>query len=686
MKFKSIKTICFIVCCFLTILCLSSVAQNSTWMEYIEELSDSESGNAYLENLFDELSYLSENPFNLNTVTKSDLERLPFLSAIQIENLLYYVYKYAPVRSIYELKNVEGMDMQTINYLLPFLYVGEIKSREQVNPKKILQYGRHEIYLRSDYCFQKKTGYYEPTEEELAKNQNKHYLGEDYYLSAKYGFSYKNKIQFGLVGEKDAGEAFWNDQHKGFDFYSAHLVVKNVGILKLLCLGDYKASFGQGLVLNTDFIIGKTSDVINVNKKNSGIKRHFSTNEVDFLRGVALTLGINNCTLDILYSHKQADATASDTEIISFKTDGYHRTYKDLEKKNEAELNLYGCNFRWQNADFNLGTTIVYYDFGGKMLSPTPHPYNLFYLRDKDSYNAGLNYGFQRKKLFFQGETAIGKNNSFATINILQLIPASFLTLVASYRDYRKDFQSYYGKTFAEGSTAQDESGFYFGSDIKLKKRWKISTYIDAFKFPWLKYGVNMPSEGNDFLLQINYHPLYNWDMNVRYKNKIKEKNYTPDKAVKTMILPYEQKKMRYQLNYHNASGFKSRLQLDYTFYTETDNQESKGWMIAPSAGYQNTKFPVQIDCGFSYFKTDNWNTRIYAYEKNILYAFGFPAFYGEGYRTYSALKINVLKNLTAYAKIGWTHYFDRNEIGSDLEKIEGKNKTDGNFLLKIKF
>ena len=686
MKSLSIKKICFIACCFSTISYTLSVAQNSEWMEYVEELSDSEAGSDYIENLFDELSYLSENPFNLNTVTKPDLERLPFLSELQIENLLYYVYKYAPVQSIYELRNVEGLDMQTINRLLPFVYAEEVKSQEHINPKDVFRYGKHEMLLRSDYCFQKKAGYHTPDEEELLKNPNKHYLGENYYLSARYSFSYKNKIQFGLAGEKDAGEAFWNEQHKGFDFYSIHLAIKDIGIVKSLLLGDYKASFGQGLVLNTDFIMGKTSDVSNINKKNSGIKRHFSTNEIDYLRGAALTLGINNCTIDILYSHKQADATVTDTEIISFKTDGYNRTYKDLEKKNQAELNLYGANFQWKTAGFNAGATAVYYDFGGKALSPTPQAYNLFYLRDKDSYNVGINYGFQRKFLFFQGETAMSKNNSYATINTLQFNPASFIAFVASYRDYRKDYQSHYGRAFAEGSTVQNESGFYFGTDIKLKKSLKFAAYIDAFKFPWLKYGVNMPSEGNDFLLQISYRLRNDWDMNLRYKDKIKEKNYTPDKAQMTSILPYEQKKIRYQLNYNNSTGFKSRLQLDYTLYTETDNQDSKGWMIAQSIGYQHSRFPFQLDGGIAYFKTDDWNARMYAYEKNILYAFSFPAFYGEGFRTYSVLKINILKNITFYAKIAWTHYFDRNEIGSDLEKIDGKNKTDGNLLLKIKF
>lgn len=705
MNFSFIEVKCLCVFCFLTGNCLSlsaslaesdsipdfsghmDLSQNVAWMEYVEELSDSETETALLENLFDELSHLSENPFNLNTVGKSDLERLPFLSDIQIENLLYYIYKYAPVQSIYELRNVDGLDMRTINYLLPFIYIGEAnKPVEKTDLKKLVRYGKNELFLRADYCFQKKAGYHIPTEEELEKNSNKHYLGENYYSSFKYGFAYRNKMQFGMTGEKDAGEPFWNKHHKGFDFYSFHLVVKDMGIMKAIHIGDYKASFGQGLILNTDFVMGKSSDVININKKNTGVKRHFSTNETDYLRGVALTLTLDNCLLNLLYSHKQVDAAITENEIISIKTDGYNRTYKDMEKKNQAELNLIGGNFHWQLPSFGLGMTAIWYDFGGKTLVPTPHPYNLFYLRDANNFNVGFDYKYQRRLFFFQGETAFGKNGSLATINTVQFTPASFIAFVLSYRDYKKDYQSYYGRSFGEGSTVQNESGVYFGTNIKFLRRWSLSVYIDAFQFPWLKYGINRPSEGYDFLTQIDYRPKRYWIMTLRYKQKLKEKNYTQEKAFITSVLPYSQKKIRYQTSYQTISGFKTKFQLEYIQFTGTTGENSNGWMASQGLSYADLKFPVQVDLGMSYFHTDNWDTRISAYEKNILYAFSFPTFYGEGLRAYSVIKYPVLKNMTFYAKIAWTHYFDRDVIGSDLEQIDGKNKIDANFLLKVKF
>ena len=70
------------------------VAQNATlslWEENLEQLSADEEER----NWEDELEVLSarlQEPVNINTATKRQLEEFPFLTDIQIENILAYVY------------------------------------------------------------------------------------------------------------------------------------------------------------------------------------------------------------------------------------------------------------------------------------------------------------------------------------------------------------------------------------------------------------------------------------------------------------------------------------------------------------------------------------------------------------------------------------------------------------------
>ena len=74
------------------------------WTEYIDELiEDSEENSESIEKLYDVLSNLSENPINLNKTTTEELKQIPFLSDLQIMNILDYQKKQGEIVSIYEI-------------------------------------------------------------------------------------------------------------------------------------------------------------------------------------------------------------------------------------------------------------------------------------------------------------------------------------------------------------------------------------------------------------------------------------------------------------------------------------------------------------------------------------------------------------------------------------------------------
>jgi hypothetical protein len=569
------------------------------------------------------------------------------------------------VVDIHELKNVEDLDQQTITYLLPFVYVGEAEIKEStLPPDKWLKYSRQELMLRTNFTLQEKAGY-----------ADKKYLGDPYYLSFRYDFNAQDKIRLGISGEKDPGEPVWNAYTKGFDYYTFNLTFKKIGIIDELHIGNYRLSFGQGLVMNTNFSMGKTADVININQKNAGIQRHISTNESQYFSGIAAGLHRNNLRLLLFYSYRNPDANADDTTIYTFKTDGYHRTYNDLLKRRTAQVTTSGMNLQWQKNAFSLGFSGVYYSFGEKILNPEEKPYTAFYLRGKNHLNAGLTYGYHTKKGNFQGETAIDNSGKIATVNNLQLQPVSFMDWVFSFRYYDKQYNALYGKGFSESTGIQNETGFYTGTKIRMFRRWELSAYLDLFIFPWLKYGINTPSSGEDVLVQLKYNLRSNLHINLRYKYKEKQAN--------TAL--YQQNKWRYQMDYTLNKAWNFKEQIDYILY-KNEGKKQQAWSWIQSVEFAPEKSNFQIDGGFAYFHTGDWNTRISVYEKNILYAFSFPTYYGQGLRYYATFKWKIIKPLTIYFKWGSTHYFDRETISSGLEEIQGKEKTDVYCLLKYVF
>lgn len=668
------------------------VAQNiysvDKWMEYIEEMASETEDEARIENLYSDLSYLAEHPFELNGVTKEELSRLPFLSDQQIEQIISYREKYGKLVTLYELKNIEGLDFQTISLLLSFVYIGDISVDKRLfTVKNLLKYNSNELEIRYDRCFQQKKGYGSYPDSILQQYPNRKYLGEPFYHSLRYSYAFDERLQFGVVAEKDAGEPFWNRYHKGYDYYSAHLFLKDMNKwLKSLAIGDYKVSFGQGLVVSSDFSPGRSSIVAQAERRTNGFRRHFSTNENDYFRGLASTLSLKSFDISLFYSFRKLDAGVNNYEVSSFKTDGLHRLERDREKLRTVSMQTYGGNVRYATPSVCIGATALFYSFGDYQIQPDPKPYNLFYFRGNKNMNISVDYLLKTNKLKFYGETALSSNKAIATLNALQLTPVSYLSLLLLHRYYGRCYQSFFGNAFSQNATVQNEQGLYTGMQWTPFARFKLSLYADLFRFPWLKYGIDSPSSGQEYMAQLDYHSGKNFAVSLRYKYREKEKNQATDNESAQPILPYSQQRFRLQLVYGWQPAWVLKSSVDGVYYAQQGGQQSMGWMISQSVGWKPSSFPFQSDFYIGYFQTDDYYSRISSYEKNILYAFNMPSFYGKGIRLSFSFRWEIVKKLSVSAKWAHTYYADRDLIGTDLEEIEGQNKTDLYLLLRYKF
>lgn len=658
------------------------------WEELTEQITtDEESDEKSVENYVEELAELSKHPVNINTVSKEKLEQFPFLTDKQIENLLFYLYTSGPMKTIYELQMVEDMDRQTIQYLLPFVYVGTAeKEKEFMSLKDVLKYGRHELLTRLDVPLHRKAGYRSYPDTILQINPNKQYLGSPFYHSLRYSFHYKDRIYCGITMEKDAGEPFFSRQNKkGYDYYSFYFLARNLGKLKALALGNYRLSFGLGLVMNTDYSLGKSSSISTIAYKNAGIKKHSSTDEYNFFRGIAATYRLKGLLLTAFYSHRNVDAIVENGLITSLKKDGMHRIQRDFEKQNEASIQLAGSNLTYKSASFQLGLTAVYNVFN-KMFVSELKPYNVFYPRGKRFYTIGSDYKWRSGKFSLFGETAVGKGGSVATLNVLQFVPTSGYQVILLQRHYAKDYSAWYARSVSENSEVRNENGWYLGIEAKPLRYWKLFAYADFFRFPWLKYGVDRPSSGFDGLLQVTYSPKQNLTMFGRYRYKMKDKNYRDEETGMKIVCPYIQHKFRYQLGYAPDKTLSLRTTIDVVSTHPQDVSASRGFMLFQSIAYSFQQLPLEVYVNYGFFDTDDYDSRLSTYERGLLYAFSMPVYLGKGVRSALSLKYSFNSILTAIVKISQTKYLDREELGTGLEMICGNKKADLQMQLKYKF
>ena len=429
--------------------------------------------------------------------------------------------------------------------------------------------------------------------------------------------------------------------------------------------------------------MGKTVYASSFNNRNSGIKKHSSADEYNYFRGVAATVSLTkDWDISGFYSHRSLDGVITDGTITSIYKTGLHRSQKEADKKNLFTMQLTGGHVSYQHNRIRLGITGIYYLFN-RPYEPELTGYSKYNLHGNNFYNLGIDYAYRWHRFSFQGETAIGKQG-WASLNRLQYSPVQNTQIMLIHRFYSYDYWAMFAHSFGEGSTTQNEQGYYIGLETSPFAYWKFFASFDLFSFPWKKYRVNKPSRGTDGLFQTTFTPRSNLSMYLRYRYKQKERDWTGSKG--TLTLPIFHHQLRYRLNYSLGDVLSSRTTLDYNHFHSQDRAANIGYQVTQMISSQLPWARLFADVQGSYFFTDDYDSRVYASEKGLLYTFYTPSFQGRGFRCSIRLRYELNKHFLLITKFGETVYLDRNEIGSGNDLIRGNKKVDVQMQLRIKF
>ena len=658
---------------------------NELWEKELEQLLENEDAeNTFSwEYLFDELNGLYEHPLDVNSASKEELISIPFLKEYQADSLISYIQNYGPMQSLGELWLVDGLSFDVCNLLRHFLTVETEKKTDKFTWENMWKYGKHEVTTRVDIPLYKRAGYNDYSDSILLRYPNRKYLGDPYHHSIRYGFSSLGKVYFGLVAEKDAGEPFFKQGNKGYDYYSFYLMLKNIGNLKSLIIGNYRLRFGQGLVMNTDFGFGKMMMLSSLGWGGRGIKRHFSVSEYNAFRGIAATYRWRKIDFSAFFSHHNQDGNINDQLFItSLKTDGLHRTPLEYSKKNNITNTVYGGNLTYRSGGFHGGLTAVYNVFN-RELKPGNQYYKIFSPRGKNFFSVGADYFYNKGIFSCMGEIAFSKGGGLATINSVQLKLWEDYRFTLLQRFYSHDYCAIFGNSFSENSTLQNESGIYLGVDMNPWKGWKLTGYIDFCYFPWLKYQVSNSSYGGESMLQVSYRRNERWKTSLRYRCKIKERDYTAvDK--RKYIVSHVMHRIRFQQDYSPVEAWQLSTLIDYNHLWFME-KSGDGYMLTQQFSWLPEKLPISLNMSCSYFNTDSYDNRISIYERSLPYTYSYPSYYYHGIHGSVLFRWVINKWLISHVKMAYTHFFNRSTISSGTELINASHREDIGIQLQIK-
>ena len=637
----------------------------------LEELAE-QTDPATWEDELQDLAYLLDSPLDLNTATREQLEQFPFLTAQQVENIQAYVFLHGPMQSVYELMLVPEMNRRTAELLHPFVCVKSVDAPKGFPSwKDIWRYGKHEMLARFDLPFYRRKGY------------EKDYLGTPLYHSLRYAFRRGEYVQAGFAAEKDAGEPFFAlHDAKGYDHYSYYVLLNNLDRLKTLALGTYRLDFGQGLVLGNSFGLGKSFSLATSDHRSRGIRKHGSTGEYDYFRGLAATVQTaRRVEVSAFYSHRTLDGRVEDGALVSIDESGLHRTRSEAEKMHTAVLQLAGGNIAYRGNPFQVGLTGIYYFFD-RPYEPRLREYAKYNLRGNHFYNVGLDYRYRLGRFGLSGEAALGKQGC-AFLNRLSYDFSPDYRVLLVHRYYAHDYWAWFAHSFGEGSTPQNENGWYLAAEVAPLARWRFFASADFFSFPWWRYRISKPSQGVDVRFQATYTPREGLSMYANYRFRRRERDVTGTGGEVTV--PTLHHRARFRLTCEPGI-WRFQTTADHNIFTQQGISSASGWQCTQAVSCALPFFPLRLSAQGTYFDTDDYDSRVYVYERSLLYTFYTPSFSGQGFRCSLHLRYDPLKWLMLLAKLGHTSYLDRDEISSGNDLIRSNRKTDLQLQVRVKF
>ncbi len=704
--YKAITEVKYIILFVIILWATNGIAQVDIPQEIIDQLEsyiEEDADEADLLNLYERLLIYYTTPLNINNATYEELTELGLLSDIQINEILNHRSKYGDFIRIEELQSIPSFGIELIRILQYFLKVTD-SEKLNLSITEMLSKSDNTVFVKWSQFVEDKKGFIPDEEGKTA------YAGDKNRLLVRWRNNFSVNQRMGIILEKDSGEELFKSRNNaGFDYMSFHYYLKDYSsLLKELAIGDYTVSMGQGLIAHNDFGGRKGAFVSNVRKGGRAVRPYNSVLEGGYHRGVAATLGVaNNLNVTVFGSMVDRDGSTFEVDTLDpdrpevpnfsgFQLNGNHRTEGEIEDKGAIGLTSMGGIIKYSDDNYSIGLNVLSNAYEGT-IERSSALYNKYRYDGDRLDNASIDYHYRYRNINVFGESAISSSDG-GTAHIFGALVGLSRRLSATlmYRNYGIKYNAILPNAFGESTTANNESGIYLGIEYRIDKKWTMRAYADFWKHPWLRFGISRPSGGKEFLYRVDYYLKRKMQVYMQYSYENKLADYSSETSIKRTGF---QARHRMRLNFDHiiSKSIRLRSRVELSRFENPEGLQH-GYLIYQDIILQPQEFPLSMTGRVAFFDTDDFDSRIFAYENSVLYEFAIPSFFDQGVRYYLTLRYRATRKLTLEFRVARTQYTRLNlksdpdsiffieSIGSGNEEIIGNKRTELKAQVRYKF
>lgn len=572
--------------------------------------------------------------FNINTITAEELSALLILKSEEIEAFMAHRKLYGNFLSLFELQAIKNWDISIIKKIIPYLYFNS--SSDKINVKHSIAEGKHILLYRTGG----KSNSYSAKQSWITKNKQ----------LLNYKFKYKDQFQAGFIVEKDAGETNLLDHHGAF------LHFKNKGIIKDLLVGDFNINMGQGLIHWQGYAFGRSSNLLGGYRQGNFIQPHTGTDENRFHRGIAIQIKRGRFEFGSFAGRLKVDANViydslmKSYSVSSLLLSGLHRNDAEKTDKNTLTKITWGGKIKMY-----LPIGAISLNFIQTRFSIPIHkrllPYNQFAITGNRWNNMSIDFAKPTNIGFFFGELAFDHQFDHAfNIGLLKSLDPK-LDISFIYRNMRPKYRAFESNCISRNAEAGNETGLLFSVNLLIHPKHKLEGFADYYQNQWPGYTTDRPEIGNLFSIQYNWKPNKKTEISTRYQIEKRTGNQGHEKNQTSLIGETKSHRWRTHVSITPLESLTIRCRNEIITIREEYRSISKGLLSYLEFIFKPFSEPLSISFRYTFYSTDNYASRVYAYERDISSFYSIPAHFDEGNRSYLLLQYTYRKAVKIQAK-----------------------------------
>jgi hypothetical protein len=404
-----------------------------------------------------------------------------------------------------------------------------------------------------------------------------------------------------------------------------------------IIIGDYFLRFGEGLVFNSGSFQGSWLSSPSFMTGRSALSPYTSSEENNFFRGVSCLLGSRARGVTIFASSNRIDARLlfdSDSNAVAVTNlvkGGLHDSPTAREARNSLTENVAGLHLSWGTDKIRAGVTSALTWFSAEFQPDTMKAENISAFTGDRLLNVAADFKAGTGHILFFAEAGFSFPGSWASTGGIRARPSDRVTFNILARHFSPGYHAFHSGAFCASTAATNETGLAASLHLEVARHLFVSAGADHYRVPWPRYRSSSPAYGNRAEIKCEYLPRSDLSLRLIFTSAAREYDLENKSGI-SLSETSKRRLLAFTFSCSPAENISLTTRVSASHITPSGE---KGFLLCQDISYSFHSVPLRLWFRYALCSSDGYDSRLYAWENDLLHSFSVPAFYGECSRSF---------------------------------------------------